>query len=140
VPAVRLKVPSTRHADREAALMPGEPHLAEAVGAQHQAETIAVQLTRMEGILNLVAFRMDDISATVKEHGEEISALKMFTQRLSDDAKASRETALSLAKALKEADEARRDKSEQTWTPFQRTITALSALTAVTAVVISLIT
>ena len=103
------------------------------------AETIPVQLTRIEGVLNLVAYRMDDIASTVKEHGEEISALKMFTQRLSDDAKASRETALSLAKALKEADEARRDKSEQSWTPFQRSIAIISAVTAVTAIVISLL-
>ena len=103
------------------------------------AETTAVQLTRVEGSINLILFQMDQLTETVKQHTAEISALQMFTQRLADEATASHETALSLAKALKDADEARRSQSEQTWTPFQRIITVMVALAAVAGFVIALL-
>jgi len=102
-----------------------------------RAEPVPVQLTRMEGVLNLIAYRINELAATVSKHDDEINKLKLSTQRLDDDAKAGRETAIALAEALKEADEARRARSGETWTPFQRAFVAISALTAIAAVVLT---
>jgi hypothetical protein len=99
------------------------------------AEPVPVQLTRMEGILNLIAFRTDQVVARVDRLESVSDGLTLKTQRLADDALASRETALSLAKALKEADEARRDKSEQTWSPITRVFAVIAAIATVASVV-----
>ncbi|MDO8308554.1 MAG: hypothetical protein Q7V58_09415 [Actinomycetota bacterium] len=101
------------------------------------AEPIPVQLTRMEGVLNLVAFQVADHGKRLDRAETNIDALNLVTQRLGDDAQASRATALSLAKALKEADEARRDKSTAAWSPFQRVAIAISTLTALVALAVA---
>lgn len=98
------------------------------------AEPIPVQLTRMEGVLNLVAFQVADHGKRLDRAENNIDSLNLVTQRLGDDAKASQATALSLASALKAADEARRDRSVDAWTPFQRSIVVLSAATAVVSI------
>lgn len=98
------------------------------------AEPIPVTLTRMEGVLNLIAFQVSDHGKRLDRAETNIDALNLVTQRLGDDAKASQATALSLASALKAADEARRDRSADAWTPFQRAIVVLSAATAVISI------
>lgn len=102
-----------------------------------RAEPTSVQLTRMEGVLNLVAFQVTDHGRRLDRAEGNIDSLNLVTQRLGDDAQASRATALSLAKALKEADEARRDKSAEQWSPFQRVAVAISAATALAAIVLA---
>lgn len=98
-------------------------------------ESLPVQLTRMEGVLNLIAERGKNTDRRVDGHaGEivvikrEITGLQSLTQTLKEGADADKKTAVALALALKEADETRRTKSEQTWTPFQRGILLVSGL------------
>lgn len=42
-----------------------------------------VQLTRMEGVLNLIAYQLGDLKATVQRHEVDITALKL--QQASSD-------------------------------------------------------
>ena len=102
-------------------------------------ESTPVQLTRMEGKLDLISFRMDDVVARVERHDTEIAALTVTTQRLDSDAKAAAATALALAQALREADDMRSRKVAETWTPFQRFLAALAGVTAVAALVLAAI-
>ena len=98
-------------------------------------EATPVQLTRMEGVLNLIAERGKNTDRRVDAHDHDISKLnthvgdlQSLTQTLKEGADADKKTAVALALALKEADETRRTKSEQTWTPFQRGIVLISGI------------
>lgn len=102
-------------------------------------EPTAVQLTRMEGKVDLIMFRLDEVVAQSKQHEKDIADLQRVTQQLESDAKASAATALALAQGLRDADEARRAKASAQWTPFQRFLAVLAAGTAVTGLIIAAI-
>lgn len=68
-------------------------------------ESVMVTLARMEGKLNRVFDRVDDLRPRVDNHDVEIGVLKAKTQELELGAKASVMTAEALAKALREAKE-----------------------------------
>ena len=99
------------------------------------AEDPAVQLTRMEGKLDRVVDRVSDLRGRVDKHEGEIATLKSQTQSLAEGASASKETAVALALALKDAKEtqeatvrAEAAKSDQTWSPIARAATLLGAI------------
>ena len=73
---------------------------------EHPSESVAIQLTRMEGKLDRVGDRVADLRHRVGEHDQEIDVLKSKTQSLSEGALAAEKTALALAVALKDAKEA----------------------------------
>ncbi len=94
-----------------------------------------MQLTRMEGILNLIAERLGTVTGRVDGHDRDIhllqegqSALRSETQTLREQAAADKKTAVALALALKEADENRRQKSESSWSPWQKVLAVLAGL------------
>lgn len=98
-------------------------------------EPLPVQLTRMEGVLNLIAERGVNTDRRVDGHASEIGAMKVSisglqseTQTLREGADADKKTAVALALALKEADETRRTKSEQSWSPITRLFAVLTAV------------
>jgi methyl-accepting chemotaxis protein len=75
--------------------------------------------------------RLDRINGAMSDVANELQQLRMAVQSLGADAKneranvittaaAVKETAVTTASALKDAEEARRDKSEQTWSPLAR--------------------
>lgn len=101
-------------------------------------EPIEVQLARMEGVLNLVADRVSGLSGRVDKHEVEIRDLQTETQALAGEAKAEAVKAIALAAALKEADEARRQKSELSWTPFAKTMTLVVTFVGVVSLMIQL--
>lgn len=101
-------------------------------------DSMPVQLARMEGTLNLVADRVSGLTGRVDKHETDIAELKSQTQTLAGDAKAEAVKAIALAAALKEADEARRQKSEQTWTPFAKTLTAMAGFVGLVSLMIQL--
>lgn len=61
--------------------------------------------------------------------------LELAIQRLGDQAEANAATAIVTARALKDAEEARRAKAEQSWTPIGKMIAALGAVAAIATVV-----
>lgn len=104
----------------------------------HAAESVLVQLTRMEGKLDRVADRVDDLRQRVDVHDGDITTLKSTTQRLDEQATAEQAKAVALAAALKEAEATRRQKSEQSWTPWQRIGGALGGAIAFGAFLVGL--
>lgn len=105
-------------------------------------EPTPVQLTRMEGVLNLVAERVVNLSGRVDAHDHEIKVqageiaeLKSSTQTLKEQAEADKKTAVALALALKEADENRRTKAETSWSPWTKVFAVLAALAIVWQIV-----
>ena len=107
--------------------MPAEPDL---------NQQVPVQLARMEGTLNLVADRIAGVTSRVDRHEIDIDALKSSTQSLKESARAEAVKAIALAAALKEADEARRQKSEQVWSPFAKVAIALASVVSALTIAI----
>lgn len=114
------------------------------VGILRTEEATPVQLTRMEGILNLIAERGQNTDRRVDEHARQLSTvftnigeLQSETQTLKEGAIADEKKKIALALALKEADETRRTKSEQTWTPFQRLIVIISGIAGIVSIMLA---
>ena len=106
-----------------------------AASSSRTGEPTPVQLTRMEGVLNLVLERVVNVNSRVDKHEREITEnrddinmLKSLTQTLQEGADADKKTAVALALALKEADETRRTKSEQSWSPVTRLFAVLTTI------------
>ena len=74
------------------------------------AEGNSVQLTRIEGTVNLIAYQMSEVRGRVDSHEVQIAGLKATTQSLKEGAEASKEKAIALALALKDA----KDQAEAT--------------------------
>jgi hypothetical protein len=71
------------------------------------------------------------INGSIERLADEMHLMNLVVQRLADDAKANEATVIKTAAALKDADIARREKSDSSWTPFQRGIAVVVAATAV---------
>jgi len=93
-------------------------------------EFLTVQLTRMEGVLNGVADKVSDLRTEVMAHRADISELKSATQTLREGFAAAEAKAVALAAALKDAEAERRNKSDQTWSPFAKAMTVIAVLVA----------
>jgi hypothetical protein len=75
------------------------------------------------------------INGSIADVAKALSALTMAVQRLGDQAVSDAATRITTAAALKDADAARRDKSEQSWSPLQKVMTTLGALATVAGTV-----
>jgi hypothetical protein len=74
------------------------------------------------------------INGSLADIAREIRDMRLAVQRLADSAASDRATVVTTAAALKDAETARRDKTEQSWTPVQRLFAAVAALAAVVGV------
>lgn len=100
------------------------------------AETVPVILARMEGKLDRVNDRVDDLIPRVNRIEDRLTAQEILTLGLSKDAEAGEAKKIALALALKEAEETRRNQSEQTWTPVQRAMVILGGVVGSAALAI----
>jgi hypothetical protein len=103
-------------------------------------DTIPVQLTRMEGTLNLINFQIGALGGRVDSLEVRTGGLELNVQRLGDAAVADKLTVEQTARALKDAKEATEaqarselQKSDQAWTPINRLLAATSILSALVA-------
>jgi hypothetical protein len=92
------------------------------------AEAIPVVLARMEGKLDRVNDKVDNIVPRVGKLEDRVDALENDTLVLTKNAEAEEAKKIALALALKEADETRRNQSEQSWTPIQRFMAILASI------------
>lgn len=109
--------------------MSGTP--GEAYGRAFEDGRVAALLTAHEG-------RLNKINGSQERTVEALEKLTLAVQRLSDQADAAATTAVTTAKALKDADEARRGRSEQSWSPFARVFAAVAALATLVGLYIAL--
>lgn len=122
-------------------------------------ESVSIQLTRMEGVLNNVSEKVSSVIVRVDRHEDSIRRLQSATQQLKSDAVASELTKIATAKALAEAaaaaaavaaaEVAKTDAAyaaaraeqlagEQRWTPRSRFYAALLSLTSAGAALITI--
>lgn len=100
------------------------------------AEPVPVVLARMEGKLDRVNDRVMELIPRVTRIENKLQVQEEKILILSKDAEAEEAKKIALAFALKEADETRRNQSEQTWTPVQRTVAVIVGLGAASALAI----
>ena len=100
------------------------------------AESVPVVLARMEGKLDNLKERVTELGPRVTRLEDRAKALEDVTLSLSKDAAAEEAKKIALALALKEADETRRNQSEQSWTPIQRFMAILSGVGVASALII----
>ncbi len=100
------------------------------------AEAVPVVLARMEGKLDRVQDRVMELIPRVGKIEDRLKIQEDLTLTLSRDATAEEAKKIALALALKEADETRRNQSEQTWTPVQRAMVILGGLVGAVALAI----
>lgn len=70
------------------------------------------------------------INGSMKEVAENLAKLNLGIQRLIDSSAADRATVITTAQALKNADDARRDRGNAKWTPWQRLAAGIAAIAA----------
>lgn len=92
------------------------------------AEADAVVLARMEGKLDRIQDRVTELVPRVGKLEDRTKALEDVTLTLTKNAEAEEAKKIALALALKEADETRRNQSEQSWTPIQRFMAILASV------------
>lgn len=99
-------------------------------------ESVPVVLARMEGKLDNIKDKVDGLNGRMDKLENRVTLQENFTLILSQDAKAEEAKKIALALALKEADETRRNQSEQTWTPIQRFFAFATGLGGIITLVI----
>jgi hypothetical protein len=77
---------------------------------------------------------IDRMASAAELQAAAIQALVLVVQRLTDKMDASETRVIATAKALKEADEARRDKTDQSWSPLARWSLAVGIIAALIAI------
>jgi hypothetical protein len=78
------------------------------------------------------------INGSIENVAAELRQVNLSLQRLADQRLADNDTVVATAAALKDAEEARRDKSERSWTPVARVAVVVSAVVAVVGVVLAI--
>lgn len=110
--------------------------MTDTTGEARVAESVPVILARMEGKLDRVQDRVVELIPRVGKIEDRLKIQEDMTLTLSKDAAAEEQKKIALALALKEADETRRNQSEQTWTPIQRFMAILGGIGVASALVI----
>jgi len=85
-----------------------------------EAESSQVQLTRMEGTINLIKYQGEDMVKRVTHLEASSVRIEGKVQKLELEAVARDATAVALATALKQADDNYKEKTTGKWTPLNR--------------------
>lgn len=110
------------------------PHTSDEPTPTPRAETSAVQLTRIEGKLDLISFRINALDTLVGSHDKQIAQLVLSVQSITDQAIARDATVEATAKALKAATDERIIQAELKWKPAYRFYATIGAIAAATGV------
>jgi hypothetical protein len=78
------------------------------------------------------------INGSLERVANEMHDLVLAVQRLADQAEANAKTVITTAAALKDAEAARRDRTEQGWEPWQKALAVLGGLGVVVAIYFAL--
>lgn len=89
---------------------------------------------RVDAELAEHAQHLKQINGSIGRFADNLHDLVLAIQRLADAAEADRSTVKTTASALREAEEARRDKSAAGWTPVQRLLAVVAGLAALATV------
>ena len=95
---------------------------------------------RVDQTLSEHATHLARINGSIDRFADEVHELTLGIQRLADAADADRSTVKVTAQALEKAEQARWDKSEQGWTPFQRGLAIIGGLAAIIGAIYLILT
>lgn len=79
------------------------------------------------------------INGSLADMVNEMHQMTLAVQRLGDQADANAKTVITTAAALKDAEEARRDKSETAWSPIAKVLALIGGAVAVGGLLLTLI-
>jgi hypothetical protein len=79
------------------------------------------------------------INGNLSDIAREVHGLRLAVQRLADQAVARDATVVTTAAALKDAEEACRDKTETAWSPIARLLAGLAGVATVVGLVVGLV-
>jgi hypothetical protein len=82
----------------------------------------------------------DRINGSIDQNTAALNRLELAIQQLTEQALSRDRTVVTTAAALKEAEEARRDRTAQSWSPWQKLIGAVGGLAAVAAIIALIVT
>ena len=97
-----------------------------------ETELSSVQLTRIEGTLNLIKYQNEDMSNRITHISADVDKLKTDVHTLQLEAVARDKLAGTVATTLKDADAALLVKNDQKWTPLTRIIAVTTLILYVT--------
>lgn len=96
----------------------------------------AQHLVKINGSIDRFAGVVAELTLATKGS---LAELTLAIQRLTDAADADRATVITTAKALEKAEAARRAKSAQGWTPFQRGLAVIGGLAAIAGIILTVL-
>jgi len=76
---------------------------------------------------------LERINGSMEKVATELAGVKLALQRLADQAVSRDATVITTAAALKDAEQARRDQAERSWSPVSRLSLVLGVLVSLTA-------
>lgn len=106
----------------------------EAFDRGHTAGEIAEQLRRHENHLAKINGSTEKTAVALSALNDTQQQMALQLQRLADQMQSSAKTVIATAAALKDADEARRNADDQSWSPYARAFAAVAALAAVASI------
>lgn len=103
-----------------------------------ESESLPVQLTRIEGTINLIKYQNDDMVKRVG-HLEGITAkIQAEVQKLQLEAVARDATSAAISISLEKASKARDEESDRAWSPVSKLVTVVVAIGVIVDVVVQI--
>lgn len=94
---------------------------------------------RVDATLDEHTAHLQKINGSIERFAVAVEALTLQIQRLGDAAGADRRMVITTAAALKQADEARRDRGDSRWSPVQKVVVVVSGLAAAVGTVVAVL-
>jgi hypothetical protein len=82
----------------------------------------------------------ETINGSLERVAEEMHKLRLAVQRLGDQAISDATTRVTTAAALKDAEEARRSRTETAWSPIQKILAVLAGFAVLVGAVVGIVT
>lgn len=98
------------------------------IDTPREAESSQVQLTRMEGTINLIKYQNDDMVKRVSHLEVVTTKIQAEVQKLQLEAVARDASAVALAQALKQQDDNYKERTSQKWNPLNRVYLAAGVI------------
>lgn len=93
---------------------------------------------RIEQRLATYDRHFETINGSVQSTARQLESLTLAIQRLGDQMRANAATVVATAEALKAAEEARRAKTEQSWSPVQKALAVVAGAAALVGLVVAI--
>jgi hypothetical protein len=98
----------------------------------HTAGEIAARLEGHDRHFQTINGSLERIAGSLEQQ-------TLAIQRLGDQAESAAKTVITTASALKDAEDVRRSKTEQSWSPVQKALAVIGAFVTVTGLIVTIV-